>query len=302
LSPLSLIIDTDPGIDDVVTLALAARSPEVDLLAVTTTYGNAPIAHATRNAREVLGLAGRPEVSVLAGSDRPLSRPLLTAPAMHGLTGVGYAPVPAAAPVTPVPLALLDALRAAPEPVTLLTLGPLTNLAHALERDPDVVRRQVRRHLCMLGAFTQRGSADRLADFNAWADPEAAHRVLQASLPTAMVPLDVTRRFTLSATDVERLGSSPDPLTAWLGQALRFYAEQQRARGAVGCAVHDVLTLGEVLSPGLLSFTTRRVMVDLDEGEPRGHTKERENGEPVAVATDIDCARMRALLERVFVE
>lgn len=301
-APIRLVIDTDPGIDDAVTLALAARSPEVELVAVTVTYGNAPLRDTTRNARTVLAHAGRPDIPVLAGSARPLARPPVTGAAMHGASGVGYAPVPAAPAVAPDPRVLLRVLSSAAAPVILLTLGPLTNLAQALDRDAPAVRRGVRRHIAMLGAFAERGASDRLADFNPWADPEAADRVLRAGLPTALVPLDVTRRMTLDADHVTRLAASPDALTRWLAGALQFSVEAHRAaRGLDGCAVNDVLTLGEVLAPGLLTLVERRIVVDLDEGERRGHTREREDGVLVPVATGVDVARMRSLLERVFV-
>jgi len=121
--PQRVIIDTDPGIDDVVALALAARSPEIQLVAVTTSYGNAPLRLTTRNARLALRLAGRPDIPVLPGADRPLARPLATAPEIHGPSGVGNAPVDAAAPAPPAPQrhALLVALAAVPAPVTLVT-------------------------------------------------------------------------------------------------------------------------------------------------------------------------------------
>lgn len=298
-APIRLVIDTDPGIDDAVTLALAARSPEVEVAAVTTTYGNAPLPETTRNARAVLALAGRPGVPVYPGSDRPIARPRASGAAMHGASGVGYAAVTAAPALSADPLALLRVLGST-APVTLLTLGPLTNLAHALDRDAAAVQRAVIRHVAMLGAFAERGASDRLADFNAWADPEAADRVLRAGLPTTLVPLDVTRRVALHAGQVARLGASHDALTRWLAGALRFSVEAHRvARGLVGCVVNDVLTLGEVLAPGLLTFAERRIVVDLDEGEQRGHTREREDGVPIQVATEVDVERMRTLLARV---
>ena len=301
--PTALVIDTDPGIDDAVTLALAARSPELEIVAVTTTYGNAPLAHTTRNARAVLAHAGRPDIPVHPGSARPLSRPPVTGAAMHGPSGIGYAAVTSLSPVTPDPSMLFHILSARTAPVTLLTLGPLTNLAHALDQDAAAVARTVRRHIAMLGAFAERGASDRLADFNAWADPEAARRVLRAGLPTELIPLDVTRRMTFQANDVIRMAASPDPVTRWLAGALQFSVEAHRAaRGFNGCVVNDVLTLGEVLAPGLLRFEERRMVVDLDEGERRGHTRERENGVLVRVATDVDVPRMRTLLARVLHE
>ena len=292
--PVSILIDTDPGIDDVVALSLAARSPELDVAGITTTYGNATLAAATRNARAVLALLEQP-IPIYPGSDRPLERPLLTAPETHGPTGVGYAPVGGEELVTPNPTVLLDLLEWSERPVTLVTLGPLTNLAHALSVGPDLVRSRVRRHIGMFGSLHEQGNTNRWADFNAWADPEAVDIVLRAGLPTVMVGLDVTRRMELSAVQVERLGTSSDPLTAWLAKALRFY-------GLDGCVVHDVLPLGELIEPGLLTLAQVSLAVNLEEGEHRGHTVEDPAGVPTQVALDVDMARMRALLGRVFGE
>ena len=151
--PRRLVIDTDPGIDDIVTLALAVRSPEIEILAITTTYGNAPLTVTTRNARTILRLSARRDIPVFPGADRPRSRTLTTAPETHGTSGVGYAPVAPFAPITvPArPTVLCDVLDTVSRPVTLVTLGPLTNLAAALEKDEALVRRRVARHIGMFG-------------------------------------------------------------------------------------------------------------------------------------------------------
>jgi len=300
--PVRLVIDTDPGIDDAVTLALAARSPELDVLAVTTTYGNATIEATTRNAREVLKLAGRTDITVFAGAVGPLVRELVTAPETHGESGVGFAPVPPVAPVAPAAAAvLLTVLSRTPSPVTLLTLGPLTNLALALQHDEPLVRSRVARHIGMFGTVRAVGNTNRWADFNAWCDPEAAQRVIAAALPTEMVGLDVTRRMILGAGEVEALAASPDPLASWLGRALRFYVEFHRRQERLdGCVVNDVLTVGELLAPGLLQFEQMRLSVDLGAGEHRGHTRVTADGIATRVAMDVDVGRMRTLLRRVF--
>ncbi len=297
-----VVIDTDPGIDDVVTLALAALSPTLRLAAVTTTYGNAPLASTTRNAREVLRLAGRSDIAVMPGSDRPLVKELVTAPETHGESGVGHAPVPPANPLEPPnDNVLAGVLRQLPEPVTLITLGPLTNLAHAIEHDVAMVLHQVRRHVGMFGSIHERGDTHRWADFNAWCDPEATDIVLQAGLDTLMVGLDVTRRVVIDAVEVKQLTESPDPLVHWLGLALQFYVEfHVRHRRQQGCVVNDVLTIGELLAPGLLEVYDMDITVDLDEGPNRGHTRERSGGSATKVALNLDLPIMRQLLSRLF--
>jgi inosine-uridine nucleoside N-ribohydrolase len=291
--PRRVIIDTDPGIDDVVTLALAARSPEINLVAVTTTYGNATLALSTRNAGVVLRLAGRPDVPVLPGADRPLSRPLITAPEIHGPSGVGYAPVDPMVPSSPVPRrgVLLDILDAVPPPVTLVTIGPLTNLASALNWNPALVLDRVRDHIGMFGTIRQRGNVNRWADFNAWSDPEAADIVVRGELPTRMVGLDVTRQMTLAAAEVAALTESSSELARWLAKAMEFRGD--------ACILNDVLPIAEIVTPGVLGFERMGIQVNLDESERRGHTKEGASG-PIQVATSVDTTRIRQLLSRVF--
>ena len=129
----------------------------------------------------------------------------------------------------------------------------------------------------------------------------AADRVLRGGLETFMVGLDVTRRMIMSAREVEVLASTDDRLAHWLGEALTFYVEFHRGQeGLDGCVVNDPLTLGELIEPGLLTLVSTPVEIDLDEGEHRGHTKEREHGVPTAVAMEVDVSRMRKILNRVF--
>jgi inosine-uridine nucleoside N-ribohydrolase len=298
---LPVIIDTDPGIDDVVALALAARSPELEILAVTTTYGNATLADTTRNAATLLHLVGRPEIAVRPGSDRPLTRPLVTAPETHGPSGVGYAEVPATTAVASNPHVLLEVLAEIGTPAVLITLGPLTNLAHALASDPELVHRSVARHIGMFGNIHERGNTNRWADFNAWCDPEAADRVIHDPLETAMVGLDVTRKMTFSAPEVGRFVRSGDPLIAWLGRALEFYVEFHRNQERLdGCVVNDVLPIGELIVPHLLTLAELPLVIDLGDDEHRGHTREHSGGTQTRVALEVDTARMRSLLARVF--
>ncbi len=300
--PRRVIIDTDPGIDDVVAITLAARSPEINLIAVTTTYGTAPLALTTRNAQAALRLAGRPDIPVWPGADRPRSRILTTAPETHGESGVGCAAVSPTVPRHPAPQrnVLVELLRRIPPPVTLVTLGPLTNLANALESDRALVTRQVQCHIGMFGCLHERGAADRWADFNSWCDPEATERVISSELPTHMVGLDVTRQMVVSADEVARLADAPEALTRWLAGALHFYVEShRRTRGLDGCFVHDVLPTAEILGPGTLRFQSRNVLVDLDESERRGHTTEGGTS-TIQTAISVDTHRIRRLLTRVF--
>jgi inosine-uridine nucleoside N-ribohydrolase len=298
-----IVIDTDPGIDDVVALSLAARSAKLDILAVTTSYGNAPLHMTSRNAVEVLRLAGRSDVTVLPGSASPLKRPLVTAPETHGETGVGHALVPDSTPtdVQQNSLVLIDVLSAVSCPLTLVTLGPLTNLAHALETDTPLVKARVVQHIGTFGTVGERGNANRWADFNAWCDPEATDLVLRAGLNTLMVGLDVTRRMTLSAAEVWELTTSQNTLINWLGKALQFYVEVYRCRARLdGCVLNDILPVGELIAPGLLTSDTLLMSVDLDEGEHRGHTRAQPTGTSTRVASDVDVNLLRGTLDALF--
>ncbi len=298
-----VVIDCDPGIDDIVALALAARSPELDVRAVTTTYGNVELDKTSRNATTVLDLVGRSDVLVAPGSNKPLLRPAVVATQTHGESGVGYAPVGPAPDVVPNPTVLLDILAVQPTPVVLVTLGPLTNLAHALEQDSALVLEKISGHIGMFGTLGKRGRQDRQADFNAWSDPEAVECVLESELACRMVGLDVSRQIVLGASEVEQLPRSPDALISWLVAALRFYMEtHQRELGVPGCFVNDPLPIAEVISPGILDFEMLRLGVDLDENEYRGHTVVRPQGAPTAVARHVAVPRMRSLLARVFGE
>lgn len=301
--PAPLIIDTDPGIDDALALLLALASPELDVRAIVTVYGNASLAQNTRNARLVLEWAGR-EVPLCAGADRPLARALRVARETHGPGGLGYvAEAGADAPaVTANPDALLAALDEAGEPVTLATLGPLTNLAHALRRDAPLVRRRVAGHVAMAGTLAALGTQTRWSEFNVWCDPEAAAAVLAADLGTRWVGLDVTRRLFIPAREVEALDGTP--LRRRLRDALRFYvAFHRRYEAADGCVVNDPLVIAELVRPGTLRFEEIPVRIELEEGEQRGRTLRDRAGAPARFATEVDVAQARALLdERVFTQ
>ncbi len=299
--PLPVIIDTDPGIDDLVALTLALRAPQLRVTAITTSYGNAPLDQTTRNLRTLLTLLREDTVPVLPGADRPLRRALPSAPTSHGASGAGYATVPAAAAVPGDESALLRALERTTDAVTLITLGPLTNLARALRARPSLVHARVRQHLGMFGSLSVAALPDRPADSNSWRDPEAAAEVLAAGLPTTLVGLDVTHRMILSGKDISAFRASADPVIVWLANALQFAAERHRHLGLHdGCRVHDVLAVAEAIDPGLLTLAEHRLTVDFDEGVHRGRTVERDTGLPVAVAMDVDLTRTRALLRRVF--
>jgi len=295
-----VVVDTDPGVDDLLALALAARSPELDLVAVTTSYGNASLSATTRNAREVLRLAGRSDVPVIPGAAAPLRRTASTAPIRHGPEGAGDAAVPPAHAVVPNPRALAQVLQRQPEPIIVVTMGPLTNLAAALAGAPERMAPRIARHVGIFGAVRHGAGGPARADFNTWCDPEAADQVIRAQLPTTMIALDASRRMMLAEDVVQRARRSTDPLASWLGAALSCALRSDRSeRGIDGVLVHDVLTIATLLAPRVIRAETIPVRVSLDAGETRGHTREGADGTPTAVAVDVDVDGVMALLARV---
>ena len=296
---LPLVIDTDPGIDDALALILAARAPEARLLAVSASYGNTTLDRATRNARLVLARARCP-VPVFSGADRPLVRQLVTAKETHGSEGLGDHDTAPPEPVAATGTSILDALRAAGEPVTLVTLGPLTNLALALRNDPAFLRSRVTRHVAMGGNIAAAGNSGGLAEFNVWCDPEAAAEVFAAELGTELVGLDVTRRLVITAPGVERLAKHADPEAQWFGQLLSFYVRfHHHFEGLPGAVINDPLAVALALVPRWGTAETLRLTVNLAQGEGRGETTVGLiTDPPVKVYRDVDLAPVHALLLR----
>jgi len=275
----ALLLDCDPGIDDAVALMLACASPEVRLLGVTTVSGNVALEHTTRNARRVLALAGRPDVPVAAGAPRPLVR---TQPAraayVHGEDGVRGVALPE--PVAPVDrrhaIALLaDTVTGSADPVTLVAAGPLTNVALFYAVHPELAAGLDR--LVVMGGSIGAGNVTPAAEFNVWADPEAAYRVLTdpglpRPVPTTLVTLDVTFSVPVDEAAVHRLaagGAAGRAAAAMLGGAVEFY---HRTRRRTAVAVHDAVAVVQVLRPGLLRTQPCTVTVDCTDGPGRGGT------------------------------
>lgn len=298
---IPVIIDSDPGIDDMLALLLALASPEIDVRGISVSYGNTLVENAFRNAVVIVRRAGK-RTTLAVGARRPLARPLAVASETHGESGLGYATLPPAGVILDFVKSLDRLLADQPEPVTLVTLGPVTSLALALRSDPALVREKVARHVAMIGNVAAQGNTTRYSEFNAWCDPEALDIVLRAELPTEMVGLDVTRQLVLPPGEATRLAHSGAPQAVWIQDALRFYVEfHKRQEGLDGCIVNDVLAIAALVHPPALTFEDQRITVDLDEAEHRGHTRIDPAGARVRVAARVDVAPVRRLLsERVF--
>ncbi|MBM2576438.1 nucleoside hydrolase [Jannaschia sp. Os4] len=258
-----IIIDTDPGQDDAVAILLALASPELDVLGITTVAGNVPLATTTRNALTTVELAGVP-CPVRAGCDRPMARPLRTAEHVHGETGLdGYdLPAPTTAPAEGHAVDwMIETLRAAPAPVTICPLGPLTNVGTLLDRAPDVAAR-IARIVLMGGAYFEVGNITPAAEFNIYVDPEAAEIVFRSGIPLTVVPLDVTHEVltTTARTDaIEAAGRVGPAVAGWL----RFFDRFDREKyGSEGGPLHDPCTIAWLLRPDL--FTGREINVEIE--------------------------------------
>lgn len=276
-TPRRVIVDTDPGVDDALALILALQSPELQVEAITTVSGNVHVDVATRNALTVLGLfppERRPQVA--KGADRPLARPLYTAEHFHGDDGLGgvshlrlpdglprYRPASEALTPCDAVSCLLNLIRRFPGEITLVALGPLTNVAHALHRDATLMQ-QLAGLVIMGGAVTVPGNVTPVAEFNIYVDPEAAHTVFTSGLPLTLIGLDVTERVRLTAEMIEqRVRPLDTPLSQFLvdctAQALRFDSRQERPPGM---ALHDPLAVGAIIDPSIVHTVALPIRIE----------------------------------------
>ncbi|MEV6634568.1 nucleoside hydrolase [Actinoplanes sp. NPDC051470] len=304
-----LVIDTDPGVDDAFALALGAAHPDHELRLVTTTYGNVPGEMAAANALRVLELCGRADLPVARGADGPLAgHSLSAAKHAHGADGLGgqAARLPVRTrPVEPGPAVtvLAETLLAAGEPVTVVALGPLTNLATLLAAHPAAAGRIGR--LVVMGGGFREGNMTASAEFNIWCDPEAARQVLVGSdLPTTLVPLDLTHRAGVTEEWMTALGATGRVGSTLATIAAGNWAFYERILGERRLIVHDLFAVAEAVWPG--SLRTERVWVDVENGHGpargatiadrrRFHSSPRE-GREIDVAVDLDAP---ALHERI---
>ncbi len=270
-----IILDTDPGIDDSLAILLALASPELQLEAVTVTVGNCSTSQGVVNALSVLELARASHVPVAPGVERPLIRPILTAPETHGDTGLGYAqlPPPRQQPANQHAVDLLiERILAAPGQITVVAVAPLTNLALAVLREPAIVQ-AVREVILMGGALRHEGNTTPLAEFNTYVDPHAAYIVYHSGLPITLVPLDVTYQCILTQADVDRLLALDLPITRFVADATQFYMEfHDEYQGIQGCVINDPLALALTFAPDLVETKPLYVTVDLHSELSLGKT------------------------------
>ncbi|ROP40544.1 nucleoside hydrolase [Saccharothrix texasensis] len=300
-----LIIDTDPGVDDAFALALAAASPEVDLIGVTTVFGNVSLENTTRNALRLLALLGRDDVPVGVGASRPLVHPHPHLSSAHGADGLsGYAdtlPWPTRGPDPRDAVTLLrDLLDQADRPVTIVPIGPLTNIALLLAAHPGLKPKIGR--LVVMGGGVNGGNITATAEFNVWSDPEAARRVLvEEDVPTTLVPMDLTRRCAVSSQWLTDLAGTSPVARTLVGLTPDYLATYRRFLGWDGMAVHDAVAVAEAVRPGLLGGTPFPVDVDCSYGPNRGalvvdRRREVDAPKTLDITMEADLDGLRAFL------
>ena len=265
-APRKIIIDTDPGQDDAVAILLALASPELQILGITAVAGNVPLKLTEKNARKICELAGKPETKVFAGAVRPMVRPLVTAEEVHGQSGLN-------GPQLPDPTMKLQEqhavdfivetlMREESGAVTLCPLGPLTNIALALIREPQIAPR-IREIVLMGGGFFEGGNVTPTAEFNIYVDPHAADIVLKSGIPIVMMPLDVTHKALTTAKRVaafRELGTRVGVATAEMLEFFERFDEEKY--GTDGGPLHDPCVIAYLLKPEF--FKGRRCNVTVE--------------------------------------
>lgn len=297
--PLDILLDCDPGHDDAVAILLALGSPGVRLLGITTCFGNCAVTDATRNAQRVLALAGREDVPVAEGAAGPMRGETALGNYVHGVTGLDGPdlPEPTVAPVAESAVTLLfRTLTEAPEPVTVVVTGPMTNLGVLLTAEPGIADKIA--EIVFMGGSTERGNHTPTAEFNTYADPEALDVVLRSGVPVRMVGLNLTHQALATPAVVERMAAMPHAVgrtcAAWMG----FFGDSyERIWEFSAPPVHDPCTIAALLDPDVIRWRPSFVVVELDGTWTRGTTVvdlyERYPEEPpnASVALELDADR-----------
>lgn len=262
---LPVILDCDPGHDDAIALILALASPELKVLAVTTSAGNQTPDKTLNNALRILTLLGRDDIPVAAGAPKPLARELIIADNVHGESGLDgpTLPDPAFAPQAMTGLELMaKSLRESPEPVTLVPTGPLTNIALLLAAHPELKPNIAR--IVLMGGAAGAGNWTPAAEFNIYVDPEAADMVFKSGIPITMCGLDVTHEAQVMDEDIARVRAIANPVARCVAGLLDFFMIYHRDPkwGFAGAPLHDPCTIAWLLAPGLFHGVECRVDIE----------------------------------------
>ncbi|MDE2889960.1 MAG: nucleoside hydrolase [Gemmatimonadota bacterium] len=305
-----VILDADPGVDDALAIMLALGSPELDVLGICTVSGNVPLDIGTGNALKVLELLGRGGIPVYSGAGGPLRKEAVYATEVHGTGGLGNSalPLPDRSPSGDAISFMIETLSARPGEVTLIAVGPLTNLALAEARAPGVLKKA--REVCVMGgAVEEPGNVTPVAEFNFFADPDAARQVVRSGTSITLAPLDVTHRVALAATHLAEMPATP--AGRFVMEAVRPAMElAMRLQAGRRFFLHDPMAVALAIDPSLFRIETVFADVetegDLTAGQVvadrRSFTVDgNRKGPPVRCAMDVDAGRFLALfLSRIF--
>ena len=263
-SPIRVILDTDPGVDDAMAFFLALRSPELKIEAITPVCGNVPLSLTLPNALRLLEIAGRTDIPVAAGASTPLIRRLVTAKYVHGNNGLGGVdfPEPKTQPVSETASELIRRIvRKNPGEITIAAVGPLTNIATVLKSDPSIAT--LIKGITLMGGSLSGGNITPAAEFNFYVDPEAARIVFDSGIPITMVGLDVTHKVLLNEEHVRQLEAAKNPVSQAAAKIMRATLERVRkGHDATFIAMHDPLALAHLIDPTILTLKDYYVQIE----------------------------------------
>jgi len=270
-----VIFDTDPGIDDALALLLLAASPEIDLRAITVTHGNTSQDKCLRNALQLVDLAGLNDVPVARGASEPLVKELSVAEETHGDGGLGYAVLPPsktrACDLRAHDL-IIEEIEKYPNEITLLAVGPMTNVALALLKKPSIAGK-VKRIISMGGAVHYPGNATPQSEYNVYCDPEAFDIVVNAGIDFTLVPLDVTYQCIFTTKHLARIGSARQDIKKFISDSTRFYMEFHASHQDIqGCAINDPLAAALLLDPSLVTYRDYFLSIELQSPTSKAKT------------------------------
>jgi purine nucleosidase len=274
-----VIIDTDPGTDDAMAIMLALNSPELDVRAFTVVPGNVTAAQGLENALRMVSLANRCDIPVAAGAQHPLFQKLVTAEFWHGKNGLGNVELPS--PKCKVdsrwgPELIIEMVHAAPHEITLVPIGPLTNIALALQRDPSIV--PLVKEVIIMGGSISGGNVNASAEANIFNDPEAAQLVFQAGWPLTMVGLDVGDKTLLTRKHLEQLGKTHGPESDFIYGVAKYLIELSEKFGDSGTPMYDPLAVGVAIDPSIVKAPPMHVDVETVGLYTRGETVANRRG------------------------
>jgi inosine-uridine nucleoside N-ribohydrolase len=278
-TPLRVIIDTDPGVDDAMAILLALNSPELKVEALTVVAGNVDARQGLENALKIVSLANRCDVAVAGGAQHPLNQKLITAQFWHGKNGLGGVDLPPSkckADARFGPDLIIELAHKYPHELTLIPVGPLTNIALAVSKDPSIA--SLVRNIVIMGGSISGGNVNGAAEANIYNDPEAAQIVFNAGWMVTMIGSDVGERTLMARKHLAALQATHGPQSDFIAKLADFYLTRSEKSGYSGAAMYDPLAVGAVIDPTLVTLKDMHVDVETKGEFTRGETVANRNG------------------------